>query len=67
MEHVPDRVIEEFKVTDNLRSARIRFVNGVFTDCVYSMTNPYDYKDWMFLMQVATRIKDIKDSKEGRT
>ena len=67
MERAPSRVIEEFKVVDNRKLATIKFVNGVFSDCSYSLSGVYDYKDWMFLGQVATTIRDITDEKGGKS
>ncbi len=59
-----NKIIEEFTMSDKQKMATIIFVNGEFSECLYNLISSYDYKDWMFLKEVAKRIEAICKEKE---
>ena len=45
---------------NDCRIAIIKSVDGEFTRCDYSgLSEPYTFEDWMFLLMVAEKIKDL--------
>jgi len=68
------KVIEEYELSegygsmyaDTKRKATIIFVDGKFDKCTYKVGRvEYTYDDWMFLLKVAQKIKELKEEKGG--
>ena len=68
------RLIEEYTLSEETgdaygkrRVATIIFADEKFNRCEYilSRVNSYSYKDWMFLLKVAEKIKELQEEKGG--
>ncbi len=67
------KVIEEYKLEtkyDNFgclykQTAVIRLVDGIFDDCDFSLRGRFSFEDWMFLLEIATKIKELAEGGKG--
>lgn len=73
---IEKKVIEEYKLSELgiaddsyscKREATIVFVNDEFSQCNYKVSgvNNYSFEDWMFLLAVAQKIKELQKEKGG--
>lgn len=70
---VVEKVIEEYELSECIdgvyiqdRVATIIFVNDGFDRCTYKVSGAYyTFADWMFLLKVAQKIKELQEEKRG--
>lgn len=70
---VVKKVIEEYILSEPIgdvytrkRVATIVFVDGKFDGCTYRVSQgAYTYQDWLFLLKVAQKIKELQEEKGG--
>lgn len=73
--NIEKKVIEEYKLSEGrgsmyaevIRTATVVFVNGKFAKCDYEFGEHihYTYDDWVFLLKVAQKIKELQEEKGG--
>lgn len=65
-------VTEEYELSEeyyhqgftNQRIANIFFVDNKFSKCTYKVSKAnYTYEDWLFLLKVAQKIKELQEEK----
>ena len=71
---IVERVVEEYELsegcgsmyTEEKRIATIVFIDGKFDKCTYRVSKAnYTYEDWLFLLKVAQKIKELREEKNG--